>query len=130
MSKLGGDMPDIPAAFAILHKAARSAQAPSDRFRARLSIAKISLQVGQMNIARAQLEALERTASYHHLAEWQPDLCAELYAALYQVLRASNAAFGMEIPPDLRAKENAAFEKLCELDSSAALKLMMEAPPM
>jgi hypothetical protein len=36
----------------------------------------------------------------------------------------------MEAPPEFRAKENAAFEKLCELDSSAALKLMMEAPPM
>jgi type VI secretion system protein VasJ len=128
--KLGGDMPDLPAAFAILHKAAKAAPAPADKFRARLAIAKISIQVGQINIAKAQLEGLERTATYHHLAEWQPDLCAELYAALYSVLRTQNAAFGMEAPPEFRAKENAAFEKLCELDSSAALKLMMEAPPM
>ena len=33
---------------------------------------------------------------------------------------------GRYIPETLTA----AFEKLCELDSSAALKLLMEAPPM
>src|SRR5262249_52947064 len=128
--KLGGDMPDLPGAFAILHKAAKAAQAPADRFRARLAIAKMSLQVGQMGIAKAQLEGLERTAAYHHLSEWQPDLCADLYSALFQVHRAQNAAFGMEVPAEARAKETSAFEKLCELDSSAALKLLMEQPPM
>ncbi len=123
-------MPDLAGAFAILHKAVKAAPAPADKFRARLAIAKTSLQVGQMSIAKAQLEGLERMAAYHHLAEWQPDLCAELYSALFQVLRAQNAAFGMECPPDLKAKETAAFDRLCELDSSAALKLMIEAPPM
>ena len=128
--KLGGDAPDLPGAFAILHKAAKSASAPADKFKARLALAKIALQVNQIGIAKAQLEGLERTAAYHHLAEWQPDVCAELYGALFQVHRAQNAAFGMDVPPEARAKESGAFEKLCELDASAALKLMMEAPPM
>ena len=128
-AKLAGDAPDLPGAFAILHKAAKTAPAPADKFRARLALAKIALQVNQVNIAKAQLEGLERMAAYHHLAEWQPDLCADLYGALYLVHRATNAAYGMEAPPEARAKEMGAFEKLCELDASAALKLTMEAVP-
>jgi hypothetical protein len=31
----------------------------------------------------------------------------------------------MDVPPELRARETLAFERLCQLDAGAALKLMM-----
>ena len=105
---------------------------PAARVIRRLLPSLISTESSRMfrSIADRVIEGLERTASYHHLSEWQPDICAELYAALYQVHRTQNAAYGMDVPLELRAKETAAFERLCELDSSAALKLLMEIPPM
>ncbi|NUP96451.1 MAG: hypothetical protein HUU28_09830 [Planctomycetaceae bacterium] len=74
-------------------------------------------------IARAQLEELERIAEQHQLAGWQPDLCAELYGALYSCHRALNQ--GYEVAPEARLKEQSAFERLCQLDAAAALRISM-----
>ena len=92
-----------------------------DKFRAKLAVAQICLQIGQLAIARAQLDGLERMARQHKLDEWDPELCAELYGALYTALRGLNA--GYEVSEEARKRENEAFERLCELDAALAFRL-------
>ncbi len=109
--------------LAMIHKALGNVTKPVDRFRGRLELAKLCLQGGQMSIARAQLEGLDKLAEHHRLSEWEPVLCIDLYAAVFTAHRAMNQA--EEPTPEARAKETAAFERLCQLDAAAALKLML-----
>ena len=115
----------LPDAVQLLVKIAATALTPVDRFRARLGVAQVCIQGEQWLIARSALDGLDKLVEQHRLAEWAPDLCAEVYAALYQAHRGANAPMGMDAPPELRARETLAFERLCQLDAGAALKLMM-----
>ena len=108
-------------AVAVVTKAAATAPSQSERFRGRLALAKLCLDAEQFAVARAQLEGLDKVAEQYRLAEWEPALCADLYAALYRAHRGLNR--GEEVPADARQREAAAFDKLCQLDAAAALKL-------
>jgi type VI secretion system protein VasJ len=108
-------------AIALLGKAAAGAPSPAERFRGRLAQAKLCLQAEQFAVARAQLEGLDKIAGAHRLTEWEPELCAEMYSALYEANRGMNR--GQEVLPEARAREEDAFAKLCQLDPAAALKL-------
>ena len=112
----------LPDAVKLLMKAAAAATSPADRFRGKLAIAQICIQGEQMLIARSALEGLDRLVEQHRLWEWEPDLCGEFYSALYAAHRGMNAAMGMELTPEARARETAVFERLCQLDAAAALK--------
>ena len=112
-------------AIELVTKAVASAPSPADRFRGRLALAKLCLSAEQFAIARAQLEGLDRLVELHHLDEWEPSLCADLYAALYAAHRGFNR--GEEVSAEARAKESAAFQRLCQLDAGAALRLATEA---
>ncbi|HVY44363.1 MAG TPA: type VI secretion system domain-containing protein, partial [Minicystis sp.] len=114
----------LPDAIELVAKAAAAAPSGADRFRGRLAVAKLCLQAGQFAIARAQLEGLVWLTEQHKLAEWEPGLCAELYSALYAAHRGINR--GEEVAPEARAREALAFERLCQLDAGAALKLSAE----
>lgn len=116
---------DLVGAIASLTKAIASASAPAERFKGKLGLARICLDAQHFMIARAQLEGLDRVADHHKLAEWDPGLCAELYGALFAAHRAANQ--GIDAGPDAYARQNAAFERLCQLDASAAIRLMSEA---
>ena len=109
--------------LALVQKALGNVTKPVDRFRARLEIAKLCLQAGQIGIARAQLDGLDNLAAHHRLSEWDPALCADLYGALFAAHRGMNQA--EEPTPEARARQTAAFERLCELDASSAIKLML-----
>lgn len=108
-------------AIQVVTKVAAQAIAPVDKFRSKLAIAKICLELGQLPIARAQLEALERMAKQHRLDEWDPELCGELYAGLYQAVRGLNQ--GYEVTEEQRKRETEVFERLCELDAAAAFRI-------
>lgn len=110
-------------ALAVLSKAALSAPSPVDRFRTKLALAQLCIELQQIVIARAQLEELERIAEHHRLVDWLPELCAEMYAGLYLCVRAMNQ--GYEVAPEAREKELRVFERLCQLDASAAFKLTL-----
>jgi type VI secretion system protein VasJ len=112
---------DPLSAIQAVTKVSGLATTPVDKFRARLAIAQICLQIGQLPIARAQLDGLERMAKLHRLDEWDPELCAELYGALYSTIRGLNA--GYEVTEEARKRENEVFERLCELDAAAAFRL-------
>jgi type VI secretion system protein VasJ len=102
-------------------KVAAQTITPVDKFRSKLAIAKICLEIGQLAIARAQLESLERMAKQHRLDEWDPELCGELYGALYQTVRGLNQ--GYEVTDEQRKRETEVFERLCELDAAAAFRI-------
>ncbi len=115
---------NLPMAMAVLNKAGAQAS-PAQRFVARLEIAKLALQNQLLDMARAQLEALERTAEEHRLAAWDPVLCAELYANLYKARRAASQVTMDD--PDLGKRTAQSFERLCELDAARAFQVMNEA---
>ena len=109
--------------LALIHRALGNVTKPADRFRGRLELAKLCIQANQMGIARAALEGLDKIAEHHRLFEWEPALSTDLYSAMFTAHRAMNQA--EEPTPEARAKETAAFERLCQLDVGAALKLTL-----
>ena len=114
----------LPQAMAVLARVAANVSSPAHKFRARLEIGKLSLRFQLLDIARAQLEALEKVAEEHHLAAWDPDLCAELYANLYRARKAVAAQNYDDL--DAQKRASAAFDRLCTLDAALALKVMQE----
>ncbi len=113
-----------PEAVTLLSRAANQLTGPAHRFRARLEIAKLCLQIQQLDMALAQLETLEKLADRHRLASWDPELCADMYAHLYRARRLQ-AAHGSD-DPDLGKKVSHSFQRLCELDAAQALKVTQE----
>ncbi|NUP10761.1 MAG: type VI secretion system protein TssA [Polyangiaceae bacterium] len=111
-------------AIGLLSRVANQVSSPMQKFRARLEIAKACLKGQIIDIALAQLEALERVADEHRLAAWDPELCAEMYANLYRARRAQSmlATDDAELP----RKINQALQKLTELDAAQALLAMQE----
>jgi type VI secretion system protein VasJ len=114
----------LPQAMGVLSRAAAQAS-PAQRFVARLEVAKLALQNQLFDMARAQLEALERTAEEHRLATWDPALATELYANLYKVRRA--IAQNVMDDGEIGKRVAQSFERLCELDAARAYQVMNEA---
>ncbi len=114
---------NLAQAMTVLSRAAQTTS-PVDRFRARLEIAKLALAQQLFDMARAHLDALERSADEHRLAAWDPALCAELYASLYKVRRM--IAQNTMDDPEIGKKAAQSFERLCELDAARAFTVMSE----
>jgi type VI secretion system protein VasJ len=131
---------DLDQALTLMNGAAMRASSPSKRFRIELACAKLCLAVGQYEVASSQLDALAEKIEQHDLKSWEPELCTEVYAALFQAHRANNdemIASGvyelMAAPPSSgaahsapmsgRAAQLAAYQKLCRLDPVRAIKL-------
>jgi type VI secretion system protein VasJ len=115
---------DVAKAIQVLARAVTQAQAPAHRFRARLELGKLCLRNSLFDIARAQLEGLERLAEDHRLAAWDPELCVEMYANLYRVRKAQSAQSYDDL--ELQKRVAQSFERLCELDAAQAYAVMQE----
>ena len=91
------------------------------RFRARLTVGKMALDSAKPELARAMLEHLVGDVERHGLETWEPATSATLYtlliAATREVLRAKGGS------PDLEARQQYLFDKLCRLDPASAIKL-------
>jgi type VI secretion system protein VasJ len=91
------------------------------RFRARLTVGKMALDAAKPELARAMLEHLVSEVERHHLETWEPVTSATLYtlliAATREVLRAKGGS------PELEARQQYLFDKLCRLDPASAIKL-------
>lgn len=116
----------MPQAIGLLSRLANQVSSPAQKFRARLEIAKACLRMQVFDIARAQLEALERVAEEHRLPAWDPELCAEMYANLYRARKAQSAMYSEDA--DLPKKVAQSLQQLTELDAAQALAVMQEAP--
>lgn len=87
------------------------------RFKSRLAIAQMAVLGGQPKVALAILGALALEGEQHHLEEWEPELCAQVYSTQVAGLRALN-------PKErLAEEEKALFAKLSRLDPASALRL-------
>jgi type VI secretion system protein VasJ len=101
------------------------------RFRARLAVGKMALDAGKPELGRAMLEHLLAEVDRHGLEVWEPSTSAALYTSLItatrEVIRAKGggggAGNGSAGSPELTAKEQYLFDKLCRLDPASAIKL-------
>lgn len=98
----------------------RAADARS-RFRARLSVGKMALDAAKPELARAMLEHLVGDVDRHELETWEPATSATLYALLVTATREVVRAKGGS--PELDARQQCLFDKLCRLDPASAIKL-------
>lgn len=96
--------------LAIAVELARRGASARARFRSSLDVARLATDAGAPEVARPILEDLVTIAATHALEAWEPSLCAQLYARLYQCLP-------VDAPERARA-----FEVLCRLDPGAALR--------
>jgi type VI secretion system protein VasJ len=111
-------------AIQLLSRAANQTSGGGPRFKARLEVAKVALRLQLVDVAKAQLESLERTADEHRLAAWDPELAADLYANVYRVQR-SQLALGTD-DGTLAKESGRTFQRVCELDAALALRLSQE----
>lgn len=91
------------------------------RFRARLSVGKMALDASKPELARGMFEHLMGDVERHGLETWEPATCATLYSYLFVATREVSRAKGGS--PDLEAREQYLFEKLCRLDPASAIRL-------
>ncbi len=94
------------------------------RFQARLAVGKMALDGAKPDLARALLEHLIADVERHGLETWEPALCATLYSYLLAATREVSRAKGDS--PDLVAKAQVLFDKLCRLDPASAIKLSIQ----
>ncbi|MBI4705142.1 MAG: type VI secretion system domain-containing protein, partial [Deltaproteobacteria bacterium] len=88
-------------AVELVGRAAAAAPIPAERFRGKLALAQLCLRAGKFDVARAQLHGLCAQIEEHRLVDWEPGLCAEVYAALFAAHKGANV--GPQIPADLLA---------------------------
>jgi len=91
------------------------------RFRGRLAVGKMALDGSRPELARAMLDHLVVDVERFGLETWEPAVCATLYSYLLTATREVTRAKGGS--PDLEAKEQHLFDKLCRLDPASAMKL-------
>jgi len=114
----------LPEAISLINEATQSAPSPMARFLGRLAAAQLCVQACQFDVARVHLEGLVELIDRHDLTTWEPELCAEVYAAIYT---AYAGVAGRKPTAEQAAKQREAFEQLCRLDMAAALKLNRDA---
>lgn len=114
----------IPEGLAVASALADRAPDGRMRFKARLSVGKMALDAPRPELARGMLEHLMTEIDKHGLENWEPALCATTYAYLLTATREVARARGGEGgSPDLVAKQQYLFDKLCRLDPASAIKL-------
>jgi type VI secretion system protein VasJ len=114
----GGKVADgLASALALADRAADARL----RFRARLAVGKMALDAAKHDLARGMLEHLVADVERHGLETWEPATCATLYTYLLVASREVSRARGGS--PDLVAREQYLFDKLCRLDPASAIKL-------
>lgn len=129
---------ELGKALEVVAEAAAGAPTPSERFRGKLALAQLCLSGGQHEIAKSALAGLTGEIDKHDLTMWDPGLCSDFYACLYAATKGVNDGKrpkGQQPPPvpgqppppgpsdEELAAEAFAFERLCQLDPAAALKL-------
>ncbi len=88
----------------------------------RLELARICLGVGKMQLAIPQLENLCNQIEEHHLEQWEPQLCREVYSTLY-LAQQRLAKVARNQLPELTEKMRKLHAQLCRLDPAAALEI-------
>ncbi|NVJ25475.1 type VI secretion system domain-containing protein, partial [Myxococcus sp. AM011] len=89
------------------------------RFVARLTLARLCAQAGQLPLARALFDALDDEVSAHALDVWEPSLAAACLEGWLATRTVEEKEGGR-----LAAKVRNRYRRLARLDSSAALRVV------
>jgi type VI secretion system protein VasJ len=106
-----------PEALKLAKDAIDGTASPRLRVVRRLALAQACLEAGQAKLARSLYAALDRELTERGLMEWEPGLAATCLEGLVRAIRAA-AQKGSQY-----AAADAAFERLCHVDPSAAAQL-------
>lgn len=106
-----------PEALKLAKTAIDGTPSPRLRFVRRLALAQACLETGQAKLARSLFAALDREMTERNLVEWEPALAAGCLEGLVRAIRAA-AQKGSQY-----AAADAAFERLCHVDPTAAAAL-------
>ncbi|HZA51867.1 MAG TPA: type VI secretion system domain-containing protein, partial [Myxococcaceae bacterium] len=108
----------VPEAIALLHARSLSAPGGRARFMARLSLAQLSAGSGQLPLARAIYEELDREIVSHGVDSWEPQLAARCLEGLLTATRPPPKA-----PEAIAGAWSIRYARLCLLDPSASLRI-------
>ncbi|MFT8417243.1 MAG: type VI secretion system protein TssA [Acetobacter sp.] len=75
---------DENGAFAVLAECARKAEGERERFKARLLLSRLCLDVGHHIVASAMLDVLKAEAEAQRLSAWEPQIWSELNRQRYR----------------------------------------------
>jgi type VI secretion system protein VasJ len=115
----------------LAHALSCRAPTPRARFRARVEVATLALRGNKATLVCAILEALVREGEQHRLDDWEPELSAQVYAALLTARRAAgagNASGGTAGAGGASAgaaaiSDDELLARLCRLAPAQALRL-------
>jgi len=93
------------------------------RFRGRVYLGELCLQSGDAKLARQMLSLLEEEAGTIKLEDWEPELCARLWAGLYKAIDTERKAAGSDAPKDDSKKMEDLFARICRVDANQAVEL-------
>jgi len=108
-----------PDAIARVANAIESCTGERQRFRARLALARLLMDMNRLTVATPLLEQLERQVGELGLDMWEPELAAEVFENLYDCFRRSKP----KPTPEETQRGLEIFGRLCRVNPGAALKL-------
>jgi type VI secretion system protein VasJ len=109
-------------AIALLQEGIAQTGNKRGQFLWRLELARICLGAGKMQLAIPQLEHLSNQIEEHHLEQWEPHLCREVYSTLY-LAQQRLAKVARNQLPELTEKMRKLHAQLSRLDPAAALEI-------
>lgn len=109
-----------PEAVARLSAAVDVAGSMRDRFRARLALAELCVDVNKPGLAVPLLEGLDALIGRFELETWEPGLAAQALRMLYECRRKGRT--GKPTPEQLQG-EAELYGRVCRLDPAGAFKL-------
>lgn len=95
------------------------------RFRAQLALAELCIDLNRPLVALSILEGLETAVDQHAVAEWEPELAAGVFRALYDSLQRAKP----KPTPDDQKRIDAVFGRLCRLDPATAFSVDPSSKP-
>ncbi len=112
----------LPKAIALLQEAIGRTGERRGQFLWRLELARLCLEAGKMELAVPQLEYLVDQIDAHHLEEWEPQLCRDVFGTLY-IAQQRVAKINRARAPELGKVLQDLHARLCRLDVAAALEI-------
>jgi len=93
------------------------------RFRGRVFLGDLYLRAGYTKLARQLLEFLDEESGNVKLEDWEPELCGQLWATLYQALAREHEGKDGGPPKDVKERLEKLFARVCRVDAKQALGL-------
>ena len=111
----------LAAALRQLSDGALRAESLQDRVAWKLEAARLCMQANRLEMALAQLEALDDELKRSSIEEWDPALCAEILRDLLRCRQ--QVAQSADFSPSELARSRELMGRLCRLDVVSALEL-------